>query len=125
SPSPELFFDTITAYQRVGALKGAVDLDLFSAIGAGRETAATLAARCDASPRGVRILCDYLTTLGFLVKDGDRYGLTADSATFLDRRSPAYMGPTVEFLLSPPFIEAFGEVAAAVRRDERRRQQEL
>jgi predicted nicotinamide N-methyase len=114
--SPELFFDTITAYQQVGALKGALDLDLFSAIGPGRETAATLAARCGASPRGVRILCDYLTSLGFLVKTDDRYGLTADSAIFLDRRSPAYLGPTVAFLLSAELTEAFGDVAAAVRR---------
>ena len=86
-PSPERFFETITGYQRAAALKGAVDLDLFSAIGGGAETAASLAGRCGASARGVRILCDYLTTLGFLAKEGDRYRLTPDSAAFLDRRS--------------------------------------
>jgi SAM-dependent methyltransferase len=116
APSPELFFETITGYQRVGALKGALDLGLFSAIGRGRATAPDLAARCGASPRGVRILCDYLTTLGFLLKEGDRYGLTADSATFLDRGSPAYLGASLEFLLASPLTEAFGDVAAAVRR---------
>ncbi len=66
APSPELFFDTITAYQRTAALKGALELDLFSAIGGNRETAETLAGRCGGSPRGVRILCDYLTSLGLL-----------------------------------------------------------
>src|SRR5437667_349702 len=38
-PSPTLFFETINAYQRTEALKGAIQLDLFSAIGAGAETA--------------------------------------------------------------------------------------
>lgn len=115
-PSPELFFETVWGYQRTAALKGALELDLFTAVGEGNVTAAAAAARCGASTRGVRILCDYLTVLGFLVKDGDRYVLTPDSAAFLDRRSPAYLGGTVEFTLSPTLEEAFRDVAGAVRR---------
>ena len=115
-PSPDLFFETVWGYQRTAALKGALELDLFTAVGEGHATAAALAARCGASPRGARILCDYLTVLGFLVKDGERYALTPDSAAFLDRRSPAYLGGTVEFTLSPALQEAFRDVAAAVRR---------
>jgi 2-polyprenyl-3-methyl-5-hydroxy-6-metoxy-1,4-benzoquinol methylase len=114
-PSPELFFDTITAYQRTAALKGALELDLFSAIGDGA-TGGAVADRCGASARGVRMLCDYLTSLGFLVKEGDRYRLTPDSAAFLDRRSPAYAGAALEFLLAPELAEAFRDVAGAVRR---------
>ena len=114
--SPELFLDTVRAYQRTAALKGALDLDLFSAIGDGRETAGRLAERCKASPRGVRILCDYLTILGFLTKEDDRYSLTPESAMFLHRRSPGYLGGTVKFLLSPLLTEGFTDVAAAVRR---------
>ncbi|HET7854338.1 MAG TPA: class I SAM-dependent methyltransferase [Candidatus Methylomirabilis sp.] len=115
-PSPELFLDTVRGYQRTAALKGAQDLDLFSAIGDGRQTAERLAERCGASPRGVRVLCDYLTILGFLTKQDGRYGLTPESAMFLDRRSPAYLGDTVRFLLSSLLTEAFKDVAAAVRR---------
>jgi ubiquinone/menaquinone biosynthesis C-methylase UbiE len=115
-PSPELFFETVWGYQRTAALKGALELDLFTAVGEGNATDAAAAARCGASTRGVRILCDYLTVLGFLVKDGDRYALTADSAAFLDRRSPAYLGGTIEFTLSPVLEEAFRDVAGAVRR---------
>lgn len=114
-PSPELFFETVWGYQRTAALKGALALDLFTAVGEGNATAAAVAARCGASPRGARILCDYLTVLGFLVKVGERYALTADSAAFLDRRSPAYLGGTVEFTLSPVLEEAFRDVAGAVR----------
>ena len=37
-PSPELFFNTVNAYQRTAALKAAIELDMFSCIGQGRET---------------------------------------------------------------------------------------
>src|SRR2546427_266958 len=34
-PSPELIFDTLNAYQKTAALRGAIELDLFTAIGEG------------------------------------------------------------------------------------------
>lgn len=115
-PSPASFFDTINAYQRTEALRAALELDLFTHIGAGRPSAAELAHACRASPRGVRILADYLTLLGFLRKHGDRYDLGDDARAFLDRASPAYLGGAVEFLLAPELREGFGRLADAVRR---------
>ena len=38
-PSPALFFDTISAYQRTEALRAAIELDLFSLVAAGHQTA--------------------------------------------------------------------------------------
>lgn len=114
-PSPELFFQTVNAYQRPAAIKAAVELDLFTALGEGQKTAQELAAGCDAAERGVRILCDYLVIMGFLTKAEGRYGLTEDSAVFLNRRSPAYMGGTLEFLLSPMLLSGFEDLTAAVR----------
>jgi 2-polyprenyl-3-methyl-5-hydroxy-6-metoxy-1,4-benzoquinol methylase len=111
-----LFFDTINAYQRTEALRAAVELDLFSLVGGGHRTAAELADACQAAPRGIRILTDYLTILGFLHKHGDRYELTADAKAFLDRESPAYLGGAVEFLLAPELRESFRRLTAAVRR---------
>jgi len=115
-PSPEIFFQTINSYQRTAAVKAAIELELFTAIGEGNTTAAEIAARCNASERGARILCDYLSINGLLTKEGGRYGLTLDSAFFLDRRSPAYMGGTLEFLLTPSLISNFDDLATAVRR---------
>jgi 2-polyprenyl-3-methyl-5-hydroxy-6-metoxy-1,4-benzoquinol methylase len=114
-PSPQLFFDTINAYQRTAALKSAIDLDLFSAIARGHNTPAALATACGVAERGARILADYLTILGFLTKAGEKYNLTADSAAFLDRQSPAYIGGAVEFLHSPHLRERFDELSDAVR----------
>jgi precorrin-6B methylase 2 len=115
-PSPLLIFDTMTAYQRTGVLKAAIELDVFSAIGKGDQTPQAIAQACAVAERGVRILCDYLTVIGFLTKDDGRYHLTQDSAVFLDKRSPAYMGGAIEFLLSPMLTEAFNDIAGAVRK---------
>jgi ubiquinone/menaquinone biosynthesis C-methylase UbiE len=115
-PSPELFFETINAYQRTAALRAAIELDLFTALAGGAETAHEVAERCAASERGTRILCDYLVILGFLRKENDRYRLTQDSTIFLSRRSPAYMGGTIEFLLSPMLTGGFADIAAVVRK---------
>jgi precorrin-6B methylase 2 len=115
APSPILFFDTVNAYQRSAAIKAAVELDVFTAIGEGNRTATSLAERCQSSERGIRILCDYLTIIGFLAKDDNGYGLTPDSSAFLDKNSPAYMGGATEFLLSPMLIQGFDNLTEAVR----------
>src|SRR3954468_3353972 len=106
-PSPALFFDTVNAFQRTEALRAAIELDLFSQVGAGQRTAAELAEACRAAPRGVRILADYLAIIGFLRKDGDRYELTEDARAFLDRASPGYLGGAVGFLLAPELRDSF------------------
>ena len=115
-PSPALFFETLNAYQRTRALKAAIELDVFSAIGAGNTTAKAIGGKCQASERGIRILCDYLVIIGFLVKDGKQYRLTPDSALFLDRRSPAYLGGAQSFLTSPMLVDGFADLAGVVRK---------
>ena len=115
-PSPILFFQTINAYQRTEALKAAIELDVFTAIGEGNTTADKIAERCKASERGTRILCDFLTIMGFLTKEGDRYGLTQDSAIFLDKRSAAYLGGTIEFMATEKLTGNFRNLADVVRK---------
>src|SRR4249920_4187465 len=116
NPSPDLFLTTVSAYQRTEALRAALELDLFTAIGEGRGSAAALAAHCSASEKGMRVLCDYLAFVGFLSKENGRYALTPDSAAFLDRRSPAYMGGTLEFIHIDTLRKGYANLAAAVRK---------
>lgn len=116
SPSPELLFTTINAYQRTAVIKAAIELELFTAIGEGNTTAAAIASRCQSSERGARILCDTLVINGFLTKQAGQYGLTPDSALFLDQRSPAYLGGVIEFLLDPMMVAGLSDVAGAVRK---------
>ena len=115
-PSPQLFFQTINAHQRTEALKAGIELGVFTAIGEGNTTAAEIAKRCETSERGMRILCDFLTIHGMLTKQDGHYGLTLDSATFLDKRSPAYLGGAIEFLCSPMLTEGSKHLTDAVRR---------
>jgi 2-polyprenyl-3-methyl-5-hydroxy-6-metoxy-1,4-benzoquinol methylase len=114
-PSPDRVFETLNAYQQTAALKAAVELDLFTLIGEGANTVSALAKRIQAPDRGIRILCDYLTVMGFLVKTGDRYHLTADSAVFLDKKSQAYVGSAINFLACPLMVEGFRDLATVVR----------
>lgn len=114
-PTPNAIFDTAFAYQRSFALRAGVDLDVFTAIGEGHRTARAIAASRDISERGARILCDFLTTIGFLVKEGDEYALASDAAAFLDRRSPAYMGSSLEFLAGAKQVEFAQGTTEAVR----------
>ena len=114
-PSPQLVFDTLFAYQRTAALRAAIELDLFRAIGEGPGDAASVAKRVGASERGTRILCDFLTVNGLLVKTDGRYTLTPSSAVFLDPRSPACVASTARFLGNPAIQEPFARLGEIVR----------
>jgi ubiquinone/menaquinone biosynthesis C-methylase UbiE len=114
-PSAEIVFDTLFAYQRSAALKGALDLDLFTAIDEGATTTQSLATRCAASERGIRVLCDYLTTIGLLTKSNGAYGVTPEAAAFLSQKSPAYLGTTARFLLLPELQQNMNNLTESVR----------
>src|SRR4029079_577867 len=115
-PSPQLFFQTINAYQRTEGLKAAIELEVFTAIGEGNNTVAEIAKRCSASEKGTRVLCDFLCIMGFLNKEANRYSLTQDSAIFLDKHSPAYLGGMTEFISTPELTDAFRDFAGIVRK---------
>jgi ubiquinone/menaquinone biosynthesis C-methylase UbiE len=115
-PSPERIFNTLVAFQQTEALKAAIQLDIFTKIGEGANEVSSLAKTIGASERGVRTLCDYMTVFGFLTKDNGRYALTQESAIFLNRRSPAYMGAMANFLASDMHRKSFGALTEAVRK---------
>src|SRR5262245_11687770 len=103
-PSPDQFLDALLGFQKTAALKAALALDLFTVIAAEGGGLARIAARTGAAERGVRILCDYLTVLGFLAKADGRYRLTESTQIFLTTASPAYMGSVADFLAAPEMI---------------------
>jgi len=115
-PSPQLFFQTINAHMRTEALKTGIELEVFTAIGEGNTTPAEIAKRCQASEKGIRVLCDYLTIMEMLTKKDGHYGLTLDSSVFLDKRSPAYIGGATEFLCSEMITNGAKHMTEAVRK---------
>jgi ubiquinone/menaquinone biosynthesis C-methylase UbiE len=102
--SADPVYDLALAYQKTAALMAAIRLDLFTLLGSGVRNIETLATATGASRRGVRILCDFLTVLGLLVKHDESYGLTPASQRLLDRSSPLAENDTIDFLAAPEMI---------------------
>lgn len=114
-PNPALVFETMTAYQRTAGLTAGIQIGLFAALGQGPATAAELAARCQTSVRGTRILSDYLTILGLLSKQNETYSHTPTSALFLDPSSPACIAKSIHFMGLPEIRQPFEHLADIVR----------
>jgi hypothetical protein len=105
----------LQAHQRTAALKAAIDLDIFRAVGDGPGDVSSIARHCSASERGIRILCDFLTINGVLAKEDGRYRHTAASAAFLDPRSPSCLASIAQFLANPAMHEPYNQLAEIVR----------
>ena len=66
----------------------------------------SIARRCSASERGIRILCDFLVINGVLAKENGHYKHTPSSAAFLDPVSPACMASVAQFLTESAIMQA-------------------
>ncbi len=99
---PSHIMQTATAFWASKVLLTAVELDLFSTLGGGAMTAAQLGDKLKLHPRGTYDFFDALVALKFLDRDGDgpegRYKNTPQTAAFLDRKSPTYIGGLPEML---------------------------
>ena len=115
-PSPERIFRRTNALKSAAALKGALDLGLFTALGRESKTSESLSKTIDAAEKGVRILCDFLVIDGLLQKEGADYRSSPDAALFLDENSPAYLGSACRLWLGAEIFENFSDVAGAVRK---------
>jgi ubiquinone/menaquinone biosynthesis C-methylase UbiE len=114
--TPERIFNTLNAHEQTAALLTAIELDIFTAIGAGANTAAAIAEKTGAAEKGARVLCDFMTVHGFLTKDQGKYALTQESAFFLDRKSPACVASMAGFLGSKQARARFEALTEAVRK---------
>jgi hypothetical protein len=115
APNPGLIFEILIAHQRSAALRAAIDLNVFGAIGEGPADAATLAARCGASERGIRILSDFLTIMGLIKKQDGIYSHTPASALFLDPRSPHSLHSMAKFMGLMEMKAAYDDLTEIVR----------
>jgi Methylase involved in ubiquinone/menaquinone biosynthesis len=113
--NPGIIFEILQAHQRTAALKAAIDLDLFRAVGDGPGDVASIARHCKSSERGTRILCDFLVINGVLAKENSHYKHTPVSATFLDPRSPASLASVAQFLSNSALVETDQHLADIVR----------
>jgi len=116
-PNPGLIFETFQAHWRTRALHTAIELELFGAVHSlGSEATAERVANALSLPlRSTRILLDFLTVVGFFIKEKAVYSCTPSSAVFLVKSSPAYMGGMANFLLSSSLVSSLGELTTTVK----------
>jgi predicted O-methyltransferase YrrM len=78
----------------------AVELEVFTVLGENAMTGEALGKALGLHPRGIRDFFDALVALGFLSRDGDGqqglYRNTEETAQFLDKNRPAYVGGILE-----------------------------
>jgi SAM-dependent methyltransferase len=115
-PDPGTILEALCAFQLTEALKGAIELDLFTHIASGAVTAPAIAERVNGSDRGIRILCDYLTVRGFLSKDDEQYSCSPTAAVFLDKRLPSYVGSIANFLANDRLMSSFRNLGASAKK---------
>jgi predicted O-methyltransferase YrrM len=98
--TPATILETGFAFWPSKVLLTAVDLGVFTRLGDTASTAAELGKQLGLHPRGIHDFFDALVALGFLHRDGDgpqaRYRNTAETAEFLDREKPSYVGGILE-----------------------------
>lgn len=99
---PGHIMQTATAFWASKVLLTAVEFDLFSTLAGASMTATELGEALGIHPRGRFDFFDALVALGFLEREGDgpqgRYRNTPETAAFLDRGSPLYIGGLPEML---------------------------
>src|SRR4249919_3106502 len=99
-PNPSHIMQVGMGFWASKTLLSAVELGLFTALGAEAMTGAELARKLGLHPRAIPDFPDALVALGLLARAGEgpdaRYSNTPDTKTFLDRNSPAYLGGLFE-----------------------------
>src|SRR5262249_26199797 len=100
--NPQKIIETGAAFWPSKVLLTAVELDVFTTLGARALTGPELRRALGLHPRGVYDFLDTLVALGFLDRIGDgpsgRYRNTPNTATFLDKNQPTYIGGMLEML---------------------------
>jgi hypothetical protein len=100
APAPDRILEVGMAFWSSKTLLSAVELGLFSLLGQAPLTGAAIERRLGLHPRATADFLDALVAIGLLDRHGDgteaRYANTAETAAFLDRASPDYVGGLLE-----------------------------
>jgi hypothetical protein len=96
---PDRILELSYAFWKSKALLSAVELDIFTVLAEGSLDIQELVVRLGLHGRGARDFFDALVALDLLQRDANgRYANRPDSARYLDRRKPTYLGGLLEHL---------------------------
>ncbi|HEY2574439.1 MAG TPA: methyltransferase [Verrucomicrobiaceae bacterium] len=114
SPSPENILKMGTAFWASKTLLSAVELGMFTELVSGPQDAESLRQKLRLHVRGARDFFDALVALGFLERKNGKYSNTADTALFLDRGKPSYVGGLLE-MANARLYAAWGSLTEGLR----------
>lgn len=97
-PSPEKVMQLITGGWAAAILGSAAKHGVFNALENDGDDAAGVAKKTGISPRGAQAVLDGLTGLGLLALSNGRYANTPESAAFLLKGKPSYLGGMAEVM---------------------------
>lgn len=99
-PTPDHLMQIGTGFMASKTLLSAVELELFTVLGADTMSGSEIGGRLGLHPRSKYDFLDALVALGLLDREGDgpeaQYRNTANTAYFLDKSQPAYLGGILE-----------------------------
>lgn len=96
SLSPDRILQTGMGFWASKTLLSAVEIGVFTELARAPSSCETLQKSLGLHPRGARDFLDALTALGFLTRTDGLYGNSPESALFLDRGKPSYIGGILE-----------------------------
>ncbi|MGE0724054.1 MAG: methyltransferase [Alphaproteobacteria bacterium] len=117
-PTPSHIMQVGMGFWPAKSLLSAVELGLFTTLAKGPMTGTEIAAALGLHPRAIPDFPDALVSLKLLERDGEgpaaRYANTAETAFFLDRASPAYIGGILE-MANARLYRFWGDLTDALR----------
>ncbi len=118
APNPSHILQVGMGFWASKTLLSAVELELFTQLGPEEMTGEQIGERLGLHPRATFDFLDTLVALGLLERDGSggdgRYRNTAQTATFLNKRSPSYIGGLLE-MCNARLYRFWGDLTEALR----------
>ncbi|HEY7056692.1 MAG TPA: methyltransferase [Vicinamibacterales bacterium] len=113
-PNPARILETGLGFWASRTLLSAIELGVFTELAHGSKPLDGVASRLGLHPRSARDFLDALVALEFLERSGDAYGNTRETALFLDRAKPSYVGGILE-MASHRLYPFWGHLTEALR----------
>lgn len=107
SPDPSFVYSLFTSVYKPQLVRIALTLDIFTPLARGPADAQAVAQACGCSPSGIKLLLDYLSSIGVLERHADNYALTPTAATFLVPKKQSYIGDLVLHRTAAGTVEGY------------------
>jgi precorrin-6B methylase 2 len=114
SGRPEHIMQVGLGFWASKTLLSAVEMQVFTELAKKEEDLATLQGRLGLHPRAARDFLDTLVALGFLRRVDGKYANTPDTALYLDKHKPTYIGGILE-MANSRLYEHWSHLTTALR----------